>query len=197
LIYYFAYGSNLHVGRMLARIPEVNPVEAALLRGYILRFHKRGRDGSGKCNIRPRGGATVAGVIYRLDAIGLARLDRIEGRGYRRLPVVVSGIRSGRTYRAHCYAAKACAVDAAGIAYEWYRDIVVAGAEAHELPAAYVERLRATPARPDPNPRRHRQQAAVLMHRGKAGPPAGRKMARGTGAARILGRPARRSSDFT
>jgi len=167
LIYYFAYGSNMHVGRILARIQNALPVEAACLHGYVLTFDKRGRDGSGKCSIRPHEGDAVAGVIYRLDSTDLARLDRIEGRGYRRKPVFVSGIRSGRTYRAHCYAAKSCAIDGTGVAYVWYRDIVVAGAEAHALPAAYVERLRATPARPDPNPRRHRQQAAVLMNGGE------------------------------
>jgi len=179
LIYYFAYGSNLHLGRMLARISDVIVVEGALLRGHGLTFHKRGRDGSGKCSIRPHGGDAVAGVIYRLDTIDLARLDRIEGRGYRRNPVVVTGIRSSRRYRAYCYAAKSWAVDEAGVAYEWYRDIVVAGAEAHALPIAYVDRLRAVPARPDPNPRRHRQQAAMLTDGGRTGRRPAQRMARG------------------
>lgn len=159
----------MHVRRIRARVPDAQPVEVALLHGHILRFHKRGRDGSGKCTVMPDRGNVVAGVVYVLHAGSLPRLDRAEGRGYRRNPVVVSGIRSGRRYRAHCYAAKACAVDDRCVAYEWYRDIVVAGAEAHALPVAYVGVLRAVPACADPNPRRQRQQAAVLARRGRSG----------------------------
>ena len=160
---YFAYGSNLHVGRLLARIQDAVPVESALLPRHALRFNKRGRDGSGKCSVVPHAGAEVAGVIYRIARTGLARLDRFEGSGYRRNPIVVHGLDSGRRYRAHCYVAKAAAIDDACVAYDWYRDIVVAGAESHGLPAAYIDQLRATPARPDPNGRRRRQQAALLV----------------------------------
>lgn len=160
---YFAYGSNLHVGRLRARIRGVVPVESALLPGHALRFNKRGRDGSGKCSVVPHAGAEVAGVIYQITRTGLVRLDRFEGSGYRRSPIVVHGLDSGRRYRAHCYVAKASAIDDSCVAYDWYRDIVVAGAESHGLPAAYIDRLRATPARPDPNGRRRRQQVALLV----------------------------------
>lgn len=160
--YYFAYGSNMHVGRIVQRLSHVRFAEPATLAGHTLRFHKRGRDGSGKCNVLPDPGSSVAGAVFTLDSSALSRLDRIEGSGYRRVPVIVTGIRSGRRYRANCYAAKTTAIDDARIAYEWYRDIVVAGAAALGLPAEYVEWLRSFPARPDPNRRRQQRNMAVM-----------------------------------
>jgi len=159
---YFAYGSNMLAERMRARAPQARAVESALLYGYALEFHKRGRDGSGKCSVRRDAAQHVAGVVFALDEAALNRLDRVEGPGYRRIEVIVAGLSSRRRYRAHCYAAKASAVDDACIAFAWYRDIVVAGAVANELPCAYIDRLLAHPVRPDPNPRRHRQHMWLL-----------------------------------
>lgn len=152
----------MHAARIVARVPGARPVESARLMAHVLSFNKRGRDGSGKCSVSPHAGRQVAGVLYRTDAPGLRHLDRVEGPGYRRNAVVVTGIRSGITYRAYCYVAKECAIDVNGVAYEWYRDMVVAGAASGGLPVAYVEWLRSFPARSDPNRRRHRQQMSSL-----------------------------------
>lgn len=165
--YYFAYGSNMHAGRIRTRIPGARPIEAAILEGHALNFHKRSRDGSAKCSVGPDVTQHVAGVVYRFPTPALARLDRFEGAGYRRGVVLVSGVRSGRRYRAYCYAAKAHAVDEECIAFEWYRDIIVAAAEAHSMPIDYVDRLRRVPARPDPNGPRHRRHVALLTPRGR------------------------------
>lgn len=161
-IYYFAYGSNMHLGRIIDRLSRVQIVETAWLAEHALTFNKRGRDGSGKCNVIPYAGRRVPGAVYRLEATALSRLDRIEGSGYRRVPVVVSGIRSQRRYRANCYVAKSVAIDNSWIAYDWYRDIVAAGAAALGLPVDHIDWLQAHPTRSDPNRRRHRQNAAVL-----------------------------------
>lgn len=50
MIYYFAYGSNMLTERLIARTPSARPVGTSLLPGHRLTFHKRGRDGSGKCD---------------------------------------------------------------------------------------------------------------------------------------------------
>ena len=55
MIYYFAYGSNCNQAIMekkgvIARTPSARPVGTSLLPGHRLTFHKRGRDGSGKCD---------------------------------------------------------------------------------------------------------------------------------------------------
>lgn len=133
-----------------------------MLSRHALRFHKRGRDGSGKCNVLPDDRFDVAGVVFRIDRPGISRLDRIEGRGYRRNTIHVSGLLSGRRYAACCYVAKRSAIDDEGIAFDWYRDLVIAGAEDHALPRDYIAALQAAPSRVDPNPRRRRQQLALL-----------------------------------
>ena len=47
---YFAYGSNLHPERLRERVPSAESLGVARLEAHVLRFHKRGRDGSGKCD---------------------------------------------------------------------------------------------------------------------------------------------------
>jgi hypothetical protein len=165
--FYFAYGSNMLARRILARIPDAVPVEAALLPRYVLRFNKRGRDGSSKCNVLRQPHGEVPGVVYRLDGRSLARLDRIEGSGYRRSAVEVAGIASGVRYGACCYVAKRAAIDDDGVAFDWYRDLVVAGCRNHALPAAHVDALLAAPTRVDPNSRRRRQHRALLCGGGR------------------------------
>ena len=79
----------MHLERMIDRLSRVHVVETAILVEYALAFNKRGRDGSGKCNVIPHAGRRVPGVVYRLDATALSRLDRIEGSGYRRVQVTL------------------------------------------------------------------------------------------------------------
>ncbi|MBT8441117.1 MAG: gamma-glutamylcyclotransferase [Gammaproteobacteria bacterium] len=160
--YYFAYGSNMHLGRMVARLARVRFLETALLGEHTIRFHKRGRDGSGKCNVIADPERHVAGAIYRLESQELSRLDRIEGSGYKRIPIVVFGIGSRRRYRANCYVAKAVAIEDSLIPFDWYRDIVAAGAAHLGLQQDYVDWLRSFPARTDPNRIRHRTNRAVM-----------------------------------
>ena len=52
LLYYLAYGSNLHPVRLTERVPSARFLGLTSLFGYQLRFHKRHEpDGSGKCNM--------------------------------------------------------------------------------------------------------------------------------------------------
>jgi gamma-glutamylcyclotransferase len=45
--------------------------------------------------------------------------------------------------------------------YSWYRALVVAGAVEHGLPSAYVDGLRGTPVRQDPDDKRHSLNMAL------------------------------------
>lgn len=61
-ILYFAYGSNMSSARLRARVPSCRPIGIAFLPGHELRFHKRSKDGSGKCDaFQVEGGAGVVG----------------------------------------------------------------------------------------------------------------------------------------
>lgn len=47
----FAYGSNMLVARLTERVPSARPIGIGQLKGHVLRWHKRSKDGSGKCDI--------------------------------------------------------------------------------------------------------------------------------------------------
>ena len=78
-----AYGSNLLLARMRGRAPSAEPVTTVRLPGYALRFHKRGRDGSGKADafFTGRGQDVVCGVVYELSPADKVALDLAEGLG--------------------------------------------------------------------------------------------------------------------
>lgn len=148
---YFAYGSNMSTARLTARTPSARVVGRGRLPGHALRWHKRGRDGSGKCDVTVADAgltAVVWGVLYRIDCAEKADLDRIEGLGvgYDEHEVVVSteaGDMVARTYRA-----KPEAVDPALRPRRWYKAHVLTGAREHGLPAPYIEMIEAVEAAP-------------------------------------------------
>jgi cation transport regulator ChaC len=163
--YYFAYGSNMHRGRLRARAPSAELIETAVLGNHRLYFNKRGRDGSGKCTVSMESAGRVYGVVYRISNAQRSALDRAEGTGYSRRSFVVNGLSGGRTYRVFMYRAKAIALDDALRPYDWYRALVVAGAEQHCLPPSYVDYLRHVETWHDPNPRRSRSQFNIIPSR--------------------------------
>ncbi len=175
----FAYGSNLCLPRLRHRVPGVVVAGAAELRGWALRWHKRGVDGSGKCSIVRV--ATGDGAPDALSAIGGAvhdavvhgalvllppdekhRLDAAEslGVGYDEHEVVV--VQAGVERRAMSYVARPEMRDDALRPYSWYRDLVVAGAAAHGLPPAWVASLAAVDALEDPERERDLRERRFL-----------------------------------
>ena len=83
-IEYFAYGSNLSYARLAARIGRCAVLGTAELRGFRLEFHKRGADGSAKCNAHRTDyhADSVLGVIYVISEVQKSVLDRYEGVGF-------------------------------------------------------------------------------------------------------------------
>jgi gamma-glutamylcyclotransferase (GGCT)/AIG2-like uncharacterized protein YtfP len=144
---YFAYGSNMSSERLRLRVPSATTVGTASLRGYELRFRKRGRDGSAKCDAAARPGGEVHGVVYEIEPAGLEALDRFEP-GYDRVEVEIVD-RNGRALRAYTYLAQSGHVDDGLRPRLSYRAVVVAGAREHGLPEAYVAGIEAIVADPD------------------------------------------------
>ncbi len=161
-IRYLAYGSNMWPRRIELRLGPCEAIGTASLRGYALRFHKRGRDGSGKCDAFHTGNPadTMYGVIYSLSQAQRDMLDAIEGSGYASRDVSVS-TRSGML-TAYVYLARVGHVDADLQPFSWYKAIVVAGARAHGLPAHYIECLAAVCASTD---RRADREITGKVHR--------------------------------
>lgn len=148
--------------RIELRLGSCELLGVASLRGYALRFHKIGRDGSGKCDAYHTGDSndSLYGVVYALSENQRDLLDELEGPGYASREVTVR-MRAGMS-TAYTYVAKSEHLEPELRPFEWYKSIVVAGARAHALPPGYQERLMAVAAIPDPDAERHALHQAIL-----------------------------------
>ena len=139
---YFAYGSNMSTERLRGRTPSARPLGVGWLAGHRLRWHKLGRDGSGKCDIEPAPGPSVVwGVLFDVAWDEKPALDAAEGLGTgyfeKEVRVVTGdGERGALTYHANPQRTVA-ALRPRG----WYKAHVVRGAREHGLPADYVREL--------------------------------------------------------
>ncbi|MCB1743944.1 MAG: gamma-glutamylcyclotransferase [Gammaproteobacteria bacterium] len=158
---YFAYGSNLHPVRMSDRVPSARALGVLELRGWSLRFHKRGRDGSGKCNVirEATTDAVVQGVVYAIDPRDKPALDRAEGLGigyelsWHQCPI------HGSVF---FYTAREDHVDDALQPYTWYWRFVVEGARLQGLSEPYLNVLHAVAHIADIEPARHAENLRIL-----------------------------------
>lgn len=153
---YAAYGSNLHPVRILERVPSAWLVGTCALPGWSLRFHKRGADGSAKCDIVTGDeGAHVA--VYDLSAAHRRRLDTIEGAGYEARALELPGF--GQAY---AYFAADSHIDVGLKPYAWYRALIAIGCRYHRFPADYVARLAGVDTIDDPDGARHESHMALV-----------------------------------
>lgn len=150
----FAYGSNMLSARLRERVPSAKAIGIGRLPGHALRWHKRGSDGSGKCDIEKTGQArdVVWGVLIELDAAEKPALDRAEGLGKGYVERRVSVITDHGSVKASAYVGTGR--DPAIKPYDWYKDLVIAGAREHGLPEPYLRQLEHVQANRDPNPAR-------------------------------------------
>ena len=152
-ILYFAYGSNLHPARLAARAPSARLIGTGCWPRRRLAFHKIGQDGSAKCDAPASSQPTdmVHGAIYELADADLGHLDRLEGvgTGYDRALVTIDGDLGSLT--ANAYLARQEWVDPGLKPFDWYRLLVLAGAEHHSFPDSYLAAITAVSAIPDPD----------------------------------------------
>lgn len=142
---YFAYGSNMSSERLRARTPSAISLGRARLSGYTLRWHKLGRDGSGKCDIEPSAtpGTAVWGVLYEINSTEKDGLDAVEGLGVGYDEHTV-GVETDTVVReAVTYKARPDKIDSALRPLHWYKAHVIRGATEHGLPGEYVRRIAA------------------------------------------------------
>ena len=72
--FYFAFGSNLHLGQMAKRCPESRYIGTAKLHDYRFQINQRGF-----ANVLRSPGDCVEGLVYLLNLTDEARLDKSEG----------------------------------------------------------------------------------------------------------------------
>ena len=149
-IRYAAYGSNLHPGRLMRRVPSARWLGSATVPDLELRFHKRGKDGSGKCNI-VAADSEVHVAVYEFEAAEKPLLDGIEGlgRGYEVSELTVTGFGSCFTYTA-----ADTHINESLDPFDWYKRLVLLGCEYNGFPPVYIERIRAVAHAADPVPTR-------------------------------------------
>lgn len=168
-VHYLAYGSNLHPLRLAVRVPSARVVGVVEMPGYLLAFHKRSVDGSGKCLIYTEQGEhnKMYGVLYEFDAREKGHLDALEGRGKGYCEQLVQFPLNGKTYTPYIYVAQSTHIDPALVPYHWYKHLVLAGARYHDLPAEYIAAIEATPSKPDPDATRTQDNEHLLRRMGQ------------------------------
>lgn len=141
--HYFAFGSNLHGARLRERAASARALGAARLEGFRLCLDKLASDGSGKLNLARDVATSVWGVVFRIDPAELAALDRFEP-GYSQVSVTVH-LRGVIPLEARTYLSEQ---RAPGLRVQpGYRELVLAGAREHGLPAEWIELLERLPVR--------------------------------------------------
>jgi len=159
---YFAYGSNMLTRRLKSRAPSALIVGKGYVEGHRISFDKVSADGSGKCDIRPSDNPAdrVHGVLFSIDVRDRSRLDREEGvgDGYRTSELQVAT--QGGVSTAVAFIAEDTNQQLRP--YDWYKEIVVAGAVEHGLPDEYLETLRGVESQPDPDDHRSAKNRALL-----------------------------------
>lgn len=143
LLHYFAYGSNLHPLRLRQRVPTARVLGVAELTGHVLRFHKRGQDGSAKCDAFATGRREdrLIGVVYTMAAAEKPLLDRVEGLGRGYDQAVVEVVCAGSACEAFFYRADPAHIDPSLKPFDWYKGLVLAGSRHHRLPDDYVRAI--------------------------------------------------------
>lgn len=145
---YFAYGSNMDPVQMRDRAPGARARGPARLAGYRLTFTRDSPGwGGGVGHVEPSPGDEVWGVLWEITDADLASLDEYEGVS------VGAYVRRAMMVRHGDVEVEAVAYLAVPRGYKppskRYVRALVRGAEAHGLPAAYVQHLRAlAPSRP-------------------------------------------------
>lgn len=159
---YFAYGSNMSLPRIRARIPSAEFVTVASLPGHRLTFSKPGIDGSGKCDALRTDNPTdrVIGVVYMIDPAEKKILDRYEGLGvdYHEKTASLTAF-EGHAISAYLYIATE--VKTGLKPYHWYKRHVLSGAEQAGLPGDYLAMIRAIASVDDPDPDRNGRELRI------------------------------------
>lgn len=148
----FSYAANLNPGLIASRCSKPEPLTVAHLPGHSLGFFSYSKrwDG-GAATLVNSPGEALWGMVYKLSFWDAERLDswldvRLDGTGdYFLLPSEVIGV-DGKTYPVLLYRKFYHGGPQQPPSQE-YLDIIVSGAVARGLPAAYIEKLRRIPAK--------------------------------------------------
>lgn len=160
---YFAYGSNMSLLRLRQRVPSARRINTCILKKHSLRFHKVGKDGSGKCDAYETGKLAdcVFGALFEINESEKLDLDKIEGLGigYAEKCVEVEATSGDGYYKAMTY--YAIQTESWLQPYSWYLNHVVVGAKEINVPAYYLNVILSTLSIKDKNSKRDTEQSSI------------------------------------
>jgi len=140
----------------------VRCLAGARLDQHTLTFHKKGKDGTGKCDavFTNCKSDVVFGVVFEITTAEKIELDGYEGlkTGYEQKSVLVF-THDGQALEAVTY--YATDIDPAVKPYTWYKEHVLRGAREHSLPPDYICTISAIEAISDPSNARNEKELSI------------------------------------
>ncbi|MGI9319820.1 MAG: gamma-glutamylcyclotransferase family protein [Thiogranum sp.] len=164
MIYYYAYGSNLHPMRLVERVPSADLVGVAKHPNHMLTFHKKSNDGSSKCNMfnSDTESDLIYGAIYKLKPEHKNELDRFEGKGYGYIDNPITLEHNGNEYTCFTYLAQQSHIVDSLKPYCWYKQLVILGAKFLNFPDSYISSIEAVESMEDPEPTRRKEKDILI-----------------------------------
>ena len=164
MVHYFAYGSNLHPKRLMERAPSANLVGIAKHPYHRLAFHKKGKDGSSKCNLFSTDFESdlVYGAIYTLEPEHKNALDYYEGKGYGYVDTQIKLESEGKEYTCYTYLAQQSHIADNLKPYHWYKHLVILGARYLRFPDWYISLIESVESIEDLNGKRRMEKEALI-----------------------------------
>ena len=152
----------MHPIRLKRRTPSAKFYKVISLKGYKLKFHKIGRDGSGKCNISFTNNINdiVYGIVYEIEDHDIKYLDEAEGlgHGYIKKFLYLDDIKEEIFF----YIAQNEFIDDSLRPYSWYKAFVLEGAKYFGLPNDYIKAIEAIEAIEDFDTNRLKEAKDIL-----------------------------------
>lgn len=165
-MYYFAYGSNMFTYRLEKRVGQVNAVGVAKLTRHQFTCNKLSRDGSLKADAFYTGHIQdfVLGIVFDINPATKPILDKEEGlgKGYDQKNITVKLIDKGKELDMFTYVTHEPIKGNDNAPYKWYMDLIVAGAQEHNLDEKYIEQIKKIITKEDTLPGRESVNQFIL-----------------------------------
>lgn len=165
-LYYFAYGSNMSLRRIQARVPSASKVGVYFITEHLLNFAMHGFDDSSKCDVQHTQNPEhrVYGVVYQIAANERYLLDIAENvaeGGYAIKPCLLQHEQQP-PLQGFLYYAKRLQQHLQP--FDWYKHHVLFGAQEAGLPASYISQYIESVSSVKDNDLSRKQQQLAIYH---------------------------------